>query len=192
MTQRITKMESKDKWGRTTVSAPCQTCGKPRMIIPSEAKKNLRCKTCANRERATRPFNGAPSTSHPLYSTLRGMIQRCGDPGSDSYARYGGRGIKVCPEWKRRGGFPAFAAWAEANGWAPGMTIDRIDSDGDYEPGNCQWVTLSQNSSTANSKRVQTPLGVFPSVAEAAKAHNSPAPTIYYRVQRGVDGYAYL
>lgn len=51
----------------------------------------------------------------------------------------------MCPEW--RNDFAVFRAWALANGYADTLTIDRIDNDGNYEPGNCQWLTLSENIS---------------------------------------------
>jgi len=73
------------------------------------------------------------------------MKQRCYNPNNRSYKTYGGRGIKVCDEW--RDNFMAFHDWAIANGYEEGLTIDRIDNDGDYEPNNCRWITLQENVS---------------------------------------------
>jgi len=76
---------------------------------------------------------------HPIYGVWHGMRNRCNNPHSDSYSRYGGRGIKVCPEW---GEFLPFFEWATKAGWRDGLFLDRQDNDGNYEPGNCRFVTV--------------------------------------------------
>lgn len=82
-------------------------------------------------------------SNHPLYHCLAGMIQRCTNKKNAAYKYYGGRGILLCAEW--RNNFEAFYLWAIDNGWEKGLTIDRINNDGNYEPGNCRWVTLKEN-----------------------------------------------
>jgi hypothetical protein len=71
------------------------------------------------------------------------MRQRCSNPKAAGYADYGGRGITVCPEWQAS--FVSFRDWANANGLRDDLEIDRIDTDGNYEPSNCRWVTRQQN-----------------------------------------------
>jgi hypothetical protein len=69
------------------------------------------------------------------------MTQRCGNPKADNYKYYGGRGIKVCARWSK------FVNFLTDMGERPeGKTLDRIDVDGDYEPGNCRWATPKDQS----------------------------------------------
>ena len=90
------------------------------------------------------------SHSDPLYSTWKGMRQRCRDPKSKSYPRYGGRGISVCREWDD---FAKFRSWALEHGWQRGLQIDRIDADGNYSPENCRIVTCKENNEHRGSRR---------------------------------------
>lgn len=71
------------------------------------------------------------------------MRHRCTNPKSPAYKHYGGKGIRLCDEWQM---FEPFRDWARANGYREGMTIDRVKSDKGYSPGNCEWVTRSENS----------------------------------------------
>ena len=85
-------------------------------------------------------------TRHPLYATWKAMLERCENPLVRSYADYGARGIRACPEWHD---VAVFIAWVEANlGPRPhGCTIDRYpDRGGNYEPGNVRWATISQQN----------------------------------------------
>ena len=80
-----------------------------------------------------------------IYGIWRNMHSRCRYPTASRYKQYGGRGIRVCPEWKN---FQSFALWAMANGYRDDLTIDRINPDQNYEPSNCRFL-----SKDANSKR---------------------------------------
>lgn len=81
----------------------------------------------------------------PEYRRWWNMMDRCHNPESTSWPRYGGRGIAVCDEWHD---YAAFFAYIEAElGPCPeGLSIDRIDNDGNYEPGNIRWATRSQQA----------------------------------------------
>lgn len=71
------------------------------------------------------------------------MRYRCNDLKAQNYQWYGGKGIKVCPLWQKD--FLAFRDWAHGNGYSPGLELDRINSDKNYEPANCRWVTKKRN-----------------------------------------------
>ena len=82
-----------------------------------------------------------------LFIVWQHMKDRCYNQNHTHFKHYGGRGITVCEAWKDD--FKAFYDWAMANGYRDGLTIDRIDVDGHYEPSNCQWITRSDNSRKA-------------------------------------------
>lgn len=77
-----------------------------------------------------------------------GILRRCKNPNFKNYKYYGGRGIKVCERWLK------FENFFQDMGIRPeGLQIDRIDNDGNYEPGNCRWVTPKENNSNRNIVR---------------------------------------
>ena len=84
------------------------------------------------------------SRVHNIWSCMK---QRCYNKKHNAYYRYGGRGIKVCDEWKNNA--DAFIEWALNNGYNDNLELDRIDNDGNYEPSNCQWLTRSENRKKA-------------------------------------------
>ena len=86
--------------------------------------------------------DGYPMTR--LYRIWAGMKYRCLTPGSKLYKYYGGRGIKICEEWKNN--YLTFKKWALANGYKDNLTIDKINNNGNYEPKNCQWITAAENT----------------------------------------------
>ncbi|WP_297634465.1 hypothetical protein [uncultured Clostridium sp.] len=82
-----------------------------------------------------------------LYSVWGMMKQRCFNKSNKDYYNYGARGITVCEEWLD---ICKFYSWAMDNGYREGVTLDRINSNGNYEPDNCRWIT---NKEQQNNKR---------------------------------------
>lgn len=83
--------------------------------------------------------HGLTKQHKKMYWVWASMIQRCTNPSSKDFADYGARGITVHPDWRIN--FASFCDWSLANGYQPGLSIDRIDNSKGYEPSNCRWVT---------------------------------------------------
>jgi hypothetical protein len=83
-------------------------------------------------------------TDRKLYGVWKGIRKRCYSPKCAWYKWYGGKGVLMCDEWYKD--YTKFREWAIESGYEQGLTIDRIDNNGNYEPTNCQWITQSENS----------------------------------------------
>jgi len=81
-----------------------------------------------------------------LHRIWHSMYCRCYYKTTSQYKNYGGKGIKVCDEWKHIKGFINFYNWAINNGYSEELTLDRIDNNKDYCPDNCRWLTVKEQS----------------------------------------------
>ncbi len=116
----------------------------------------------------------------PEYNSWRGMVERCSRPKHCQYAEYGGRGISVFPEWIGRAGFVKFL---EHVGRKPSRKhqIDRIDNNGNYEPGNVRWVTASENCRNKKNNLILTVNGESHCISEWAEITGIPKRRIHSR-----------
>lgn len=127
-------------------------CGREKVIKTSALLSGFAQSCgCLHSERVSQSNTTHGMFHHEHYILWRNMTDRCLDPGSHAYQRYGARGITVCPEWRDAA---AFCAWMDANmgPCPPGMSFDRIRNDGNYEPGNVRWNDAAgqiRNSSAA-------------------------------------------
>ena len=125
-----------------------------------------------------------------IYRIWVAMRQRCDKPYRTNYADYGGRGIRVCKEWDTS--FIAFKAWADASGYAPTLSIDRLDPNGGYYPSNCKWSTpLEQGTKKRGNCLVEID-GVTKHVSEWARDGGFHLTTLYRRYYKGSRGHAFI
>lgn len=125
-------------------SGDTQSCGCLHREVSSRIGKRYISHATASLVKHGATRNGRVT---PEYSSWAGMVARCENPRHIGFERYGARGISVCPRW--RGSFEAFL---EDMGSRPvGCSIDRIDNDSNYEPGNCRWATHKEQR--ANQRR---------------------------------------
>ncbi len=124
----------KDIYGAHLRRKNTRSCGCYRKETSYELAKNMDHTVCGRRKIRTRDR---------LYFIWCGMKSRCRNPNNCGYKYYGGKGVKVCQEWQD---YNPFRDWSLANGYADNLTIDRINSDGNYEPNNCQWITRAENT----------------------------------------------
>lgn len=109
---------------------------------------------CLNREKIIKR-NKENALYHPknqkIFGRWVGMKDRCYNPNHKKFQYYGGKGIRICDEWLNN--YSAFEDWSLNNGFSDELTIDRIDSDKDYSPDNCRWVTWEvQHNNTSRNK----------------------------------------
>jgi hypothetical protein len=96
---------------------------------------------------------------------------------------YGGRGIKVCDEWKNS--YENFREWALSNGYADNLTLDRINPNGNYEPSNCRWATAKTQGNNRRSCLYFTIDGVTKSLMELCEEYGAPYELVRGRLRRG-------
>ena len=124
-------------------------------------------------------------TKTHLFQTWCNARSRCRDINCKPYKHYGGRGIKVCAEWDND--FKAFYDWAMANGYKEGLTLDRIDNNGNYEPSNCRWITVKEQSNNRRSNRLLSFRGETKTVSQWAEVIGMSRDTLHHRLASGWD-----
>ena len=117
-----------------------------------------------------------------LHRIWAAMKSRCYNPKNNRYENYGGKGIVVCDEWQD---FEPFYDWAMSSGYRDDLTIDRIESSGNYEPSNCRWVTQKAQQNNRRNNHLIAYNGETHTLAEWAKITNIKPSTLLARIKSG-------
>jgi hypothetical protein len=134
---------------------------------------------CFHREVVGRQRRTHARSRTPTYRSWQAAKSRCEDPKNEKFAAYGGRGIKMCERWRE-----SFAAFLADMGERPaGMTIDRVDNDGDYEPQNCRWATPRTQLVNRPGFRLYDWRGRRMTSTEVAEVERIPASSLRARLK---------
>jgi hypothetical protein len=156
-------------------------CGKHVTVLKQSLTtgKQVSC-GCLKAERIAN-LNKLPDGYLRLGQIFHQMKNRCYNPSSNRYYRYGGRGIKICDEWLSD--INTFRKWAIENGYNDSLTIDRIDVDGDYCPENCRWVSASeQGNNTSRTVAIEFN-GKTQTMTQWANELGIPTSTLHNRIR---------
>jgi hypothetical protein len=121
-----------------------------------------------------------------MWDIWRNMISRCYDDTYENYKNYGGRGIRVCDEWKND--YLSFKSWALNNGYSDNLTIDRKDNDRNYEPSNCRWATEDMQNYNKRNTVYITINGETRNLKEWSDLSGISKGLIYRRFKKGWQG----
>lgn len=174
-----------DPSGKRHTTWVCQCdCGNQSTVI-TDALLRGRTKSCGcwRKQYLSQSKSTHAESDSPLYGVWCNIKQRCLCPTCHAYPYYGGRGITVCEEW--RNSFEVFRDWAYANGYRSGLTIDRINVNGNYEPDNCTWVTRRAQANNRRSNVLLTYNGETHNLMEWAEKLHKNYKTLHTRLSVG-------
>lgn len=140
---------------------------------------STKCKACAHIT-----HHGSKTR---LYQCWADMMKRCYASEREDFGRYGAKGVTVCEEWHK---FENFRDWALAHGYADHLTLDRFpDQEGNYEPGNCRWVTTKEQNNNQTTNRILTAFSESKTIAQWSE---DPRCQVSYdclrlRINRGIS-----
>ena len=161
-------------------------CGNITFVTSADLKRGTtKSCGCYNRDRIAK-LQAVHNQAHTrLYSVWKDIRRRCYTTTDKSYSRYGGRGIRVCDEW--RACFIPFRDWAFANGYDTNAeygkcTLDRIDTNGDYCPENCRWVTLREQANNRRNNILLTYNNKTETMSNWAKIVGLPYNCLFHRI----------
>jgi hypothetical protein len=161
-------------------------CGESRVICGTSLVRGL-TRSCGCLQRESSAKTGKLNSRHGLsktqeYASWNAMIQRCYNSKLDCWDRYGGRGITVCERW--RNSFEAFLADMGTRP-SPRHSIERDDTDGNYEPGNCRWATCKEQQRNRSTNLVLEFRGVVHTAVEWSEILGIKHSTLRARIRKG-------
>lgn len=157
-------------------------CGTEKVVHGTSLKSGVStmCRKCSDHSHKPR-FHGL--THHPLYRVWQRIKSSTTNPNHQDYEWYGGKGVRVCEEWFND--FTKFYEWSIANGYQPGLTIDRIEVNGNYEPSNCRWVPFKAQTLNRTDNTYLTHDGITRTIKEWSQITGIKPSTLYARARKG-------
>jgi hypothetical protein len=160
----LSEIKERDKNNFILYLCRCD-CGNQKAILGSSMRDG-RTQSCGCLHSLAVTKHGMDGT--PIYRTWIGMKTRCLNPKSPIYHQYGGRGISICQRWLEN--FDNFLA--DMGNRPDGMSIDRIDVDGNYEPSNCRWATPVEQANNRRNNKIFNLNGKPYTAAQYSKEFN--------------------
>lgn len=186
---RLTVLCFEKQVGRKSYWRCICDCGNEK-VVRYDCLKSLTIQSCGClhketcRQNIKNPKNPNKDLNLRLMGVFHSMRSRCYDPTNVHYDSYGGRGIAIYDEWMNNQSL--FRKWAFENGFAYGLTIDRIDNDGIYEPGNCRWSTREQQQNNRRQCVYIEHCGEKLTLTQWARKLNIHPKTLSDRYHRGL------
>ena len=148
-------------------------CGNEKVILGKSLRSGATVSCgCYHKEVVAKQQTTHGGTKTRLFTIWQNMKRRCYNQNYKFYEYYGGRGITICDEWLND--FVSFRDWAVSAGYNDTLTIDRIDSDGNYEPSNCRWISRKAQVNNCRSNRVYEINGERKTIAEWCEIYGVP------------------
>lgn len=179
----VVRLSGKDKRGEMIWECLCD-CGNTTFTVGNRLRsgKTKSC-GCLQRKHRKEGFNRKHGmTDSRLYTAWLNMRNRCYSVNNIMYQNYGGRGICVCDEW--RNSFENFMSWANGNGYQEGLTLERINVDGNYEPSNCTWITKTEQYLNRTDSHKITAFGKTQTIKEWSSESGLKYDTIERRINQ--------
>lgn len=162
-------------------------CGNEKIAVGSDVARGRfvesRSCGCLGKEQLVVRVKKHGLFGHPFYKSWESMIQRCTNPNSAGYSRYGGRGIAVCDRWRD---FKNFLA-DMGDSYMPTLSIDRLDVNGNYDPSNCTWASKKAQANNRRSNRIVEINGESKTLREWCETSGINEATASGRLNRGWD-----
>jgi hypothetical protein len=164
---------------RTRVEYACARCGKPSYSFRGKMGQG-HGKYCSRACFAAARKKPSAVKTNPAYECWRSMRKRCLNPRNHNFGAYGARGIKICDRWLN-----SFENFLADMGERPkGTTLDRIDNDGNYEPGNCRWATPRTQARNRRNSMTVTLEGREMSLVDYAVVRGVKCNSLYACISR--------
>jgi hypothetical protein len=149
---KVIEFHHVDKYGAPMWMCLCD-CGNKKVVRGSNLMSgHSKSCGCFQKDMVSKTMKKHGDSFTRLYGIWTDMRHRCRNKNIKSWESYGGKGIKVCKEWRKS--YLSFKKWALENGYNDNLTIDRIDVEDDYKPSNCRWATKKQQSNNRSNNRI--------------------------------------